>query len=79
MLIWAIWKEYNKQIFKNESQSSSRINDSIVTQIRETIQSLNLNNSKKQKTGQDLRILELFYLKEWSLNIPMARDPQIQT
>jgi hypothetical protein len=46
MVIWAIWKERNRRIFRNESQPTSRIKDIIITQIRETVQSLNLNNSK---------------------------------
>jgi hypothetical protein len=79
MVIWRFGRNETCKIFKNESQLASWIKDTIVTQIRETMQSLNLNNSKNQNTGQDLRILELFYLKEWSFNIPVARDPQIQT
>jgi hypothetical protein len=72
--------EGTKQVnFQNEIQPAERIKDTIVSQIRETVQSLNLKNAKNQTTGQDSQILELFYLKEWSYSILVARDPQIQT
>ena len=66
------WKERNMGIFRNESRPTFKIKDIIITQIRETMQSFNHNSSKNSNSGQDLRILEMFHLKEWSLNIPVA-------
>jgi hypothetical protein len=37
MVIWEIWKEINRRLFRNESHSISNIMDYIKTQIRETM------------------------------------------
>jgi hypothetical protein len=37
MIIWEIWKEWNRCIFKNEIIPTERIKEAIVSQIRETI------------------------------------------
>jgi hypothetical protein len=78
MIIWAIWKERNRRIFRNESIPTERIKEAIVSQIRETVQSRNCNKEKSQLTDQDSRILDFFHLKEWRNNIPVGRNPQLQ-
>jgi hypothetical protein len=57
MVIWAIWKEINRRIFRNESPSFSKVEDSIKSQIRETVQSKNFMCPKNPMSPQDLRIL----------------------
>jgi hypothetical protein len=79
MVIWAIWKERNMHIFRNDNLPTERLKDAIVSQIRETVQSCNHNKEKIQLTDQDSCILEFFYLKDWSYSIPVGREPQIQT
>jgi hypothetical protein len=37
MIIWAIWKEWNRRIFRNERIPTERIKETIVSQIRETV------------------------------------------
>jgi hypothetical protein len=50
MIIWEIWKERNKCIFRNENIPTERMKDEIVSQIREMVQRHNYNKEKFQLT-----------------------------
>jgi hypothetical protein len=65
MIMWEIWKEQNRRIFRNESIPIERIKEAIVSQIREMVQRRNCTTDKVQITDQDSRILNFFHLKEW--------------
>jgi hypothetical protein len=39
MIIWGIWKERNRRIFRNESLREEKLKEAIISQIRETVQS----------------------------------------
>ena len=47
MVIWALWKERNMRLFRNEIHPISKIMDTIKTQIREIVQSKNFTCQKK--------------------------------
>jgi hypothetical protein len=64
MIIWAIWKERNRRIFRNKSLPEGKLKEAIISQIRETVQSRNCQTGKVQPTGQDSSILEFFHLKD---------------
>jgi ribonuclease HI len=78
MIIWAIWKEWNRCIFRNERIPTKRIKETIVSQIREIVQSRNCKTEKAQLTDQDSWILDLFQLKNWRNNPTVGRNPQLQ-
>jgi hypothetical protein len=78
MIIWEIWKEWNRHIFRNEIIPKERIKEAIVSQIRETMQIHTDNMDKAQLTEQDSRILDIFHLNEWCNNIPIGRNPQLK-
>jgi hypothetical protein len=78
MIIWAIWKERNRRIFRNESLPEGKLKDAIISQIRETMQSRNCKKEKAQLTDQDSRILDFFHLKDGCNNTPVGREPQLQ-
>jgi hypothetical protein len=78
MIIWTIWKERNRCIFRNESIPAERLKEAIVSQIRERVQSCNCNTKKSQLKDQDSRILDLFHLKEWCNILPVGHNPQLQ-
>jgi hypothetical protein len=77
MVIWEIWKERNMRLFRNESYPTSKIVDTIKTQLRETVQSRNFTCQKNTTSPHDLRILLWLQLKEWSLNLPSPHAPRI--
>jgi hypothetical protein len=64
MIIWTIWKERNRRIFKNESLSEGKIKEKIISMTREMVQSRNYQNGKAQLAGWDSRVLEYFHLKD---------------
>jgi hypothetical protein len=64
MIIWAIWKERNRRIFRNQSWTTGKIKETIISITRETIQSRNCQTGRAQLTDQDLRVLEAFQLKD---------------
>jgi hypothetical protein len=37
MIIWAIWKERNRRIFKNESLTKGKLKEAIISQIQEVV------------------------------------------
>jgi len=37
MIIWAIWKERNQRIFRNESLLEGKLKEEIISQIREKV------------------------------------------
>jgi ribonuclease HI len=78
MIIWAIWKERNRRIFRNESLPEGKLKEAIISQIRETVQSRNCQTERAQLTGQDSRILETFHLKDGRNNTLVGRPPQLQ-
>jgi hypothetical protein len=78
MIIWTIWKERNRCIFKNEGLLKGNIKDTIISQIRETVQSHNCKKEKTQLTDQDSRILEFFHLKYGCNNTLVGWEPQLQ-
>jgi ribonuclease HI len=78
MIIWAIWKERNRRIFRNESLPEGKLKEAIISQIRETVQSRNCQTGKAQLTGQDSRILEYFHLKDGCNNTQVGWPPQLQ-
>jgi hypothetical protein len=53
MIIWAIWKERNRCIFRNERILTKRIKETIVSQIREIVQSHNYKTEKGKLRDQD--------------------------
>jgi hypothetical protein len=78
MIIWAIWKERNQHIFKNESLSEGNLKDGIISQIRETVQSRNYKKENAQLTDHDSCILDFFHLKDERNNTPVGRELQLQ-
>jgi hypothetical protein len=78
MIIWAICKEMSRYIFMNDILLAKRLKDAIVSQIREMVQSHNYNKEKFQLIDQDSGILKFFYLKDWSNNIPVRCEMQLQ-
>jgi hypothetical protein len=78
MIIWAIWKERNRRIFRNESLPEGKLKDAIISQIRETVQSRNCKKEKTQLTDQDSCILDFFHLKDGCNNTLVGCEPQLQ-
>ena len=64
MIIWTIWKERNRCIFKNEIIWEGNIKEKIISMTRETVQSRNYQNGKAQLVDRDCRVLEYFHLKD---------------
>jgi hypothetical protein len=64
MIIWTIWKEMNRCIFKNEILWEGNIKEKIISMTRETVQSRNYQNRKEKLASQDSRVLEAFHLKD---------------
>lgn len=62
-IIWNIWKERNKRIFKNEKNLDLHLFDQILKQIKETISSTIRNLPKNPPLGVDLRTLRLLGMK----------------
>jgi hypothetical protein len=78
MIIWEIWKERNRRIFRNEILPEGKLKDAIISQIREMVQSRNCKKETMQLTDQDSRILEFFHLKDGCNNTTVGREPQLQ-
>jgi hypothetical protein len=78
MIIWEMWKERNRRIFKNESLPKGKLKEAIISQIREMVQSQNFQTGKVQLTGQDTRILEAFHLNDGRNNTQVGWPPQLQ-
>jgi ribonuclease HI len=78
MIIWAIWKERNRRIFKNQKWTVEKIKETIISMTRETVQSRNCQPSSAQLTTQDLRILEAFRLKDGHNPFQVRRPAQLQ-
>jgi hypothetical protein len=78
MIIWAIWKERNRHIFRNQSWPEGKIKETIISMTRETVQSRNCQTGRAQLTDQDSRILEAFHLKDGRNPNQFRRPPQLQ-
>jgi ribonuclease HI len=78
MIIWAIWKERNRCIFKNESRPKGKLKETIISMIRETMQSCNCQTGRAQLKDQDSRILEAFHLKDGRNHSQVRWLPQLQ-
>jgi hypothetical protein len=78
MIIWAIWKERNWRIFRNEILPKGNLKDAIISQIRETVQSHNCKKETTQLTDQDSCILEFFHLKYRCNNTMVGQELQLQ-
>jgi hypothetical protein len=78
MIIWAIWKERNRRIFRNESLPEGKLKEKIISLTRETVQSRNCQTGKAQLTGQDSRVLEDFHLKDGCNRTQVRWPPQLQ-
>jgi hypothetical protein len=68
----------NRCIFWNESLPEGKLEEVIILQIREMVQSRNCQTGKVQLTGQDSCILEYFHLKDGCNNTQVGWPPQIQ-
>jgi ribonuclease HI len=77
MIIWAIWKERNRSIFRNQIWTDGKIKETIIAMTREMVQSHNFQIGGAQLTDQDLKILEAFQLKGHNPN-QVSRLPQLQ-
>jgi hypothetical protein len=64
MVIWAIWKEWNRRIFRNQIWTARKIKETIIAMTREMVQRYNYQIGGSQLTDRDLKILEAFQLKE---------------
>jgi ribonuclease HI len=78
MIIWEIWKERNRRIFRNESWPEGKLKETIISLIRETVQSRNCQTGRAQLAGQDSRILDVFHLKDGHNQTQVRRPPQLQ-
>ena len=63
-IIWNVWKERNKRIFKEEKSHALSLFEQILKQIRETVSSLAKNFSKIPPSGTELQTLRLLGLQE---------------
>jgi ribonuclease HI len=77
MIIWEIWKERNRRIFRNESRPEGKLKETIISLIRETVQSRNCQTGRAQLTDQDSQILEDFHLKDGHNRSQVRRLPQL--
>jgi ribonuclease HI len=78
MVIWAIWKERNRCIFRDQRWTTGKIKETIIAMTREMIQSHNCQIGGAQLTDRDLRILEAFQLKGGCNPNQVRRLPQLQ-
>jgi ribonuclease HI len=78
MIIWAIWKERNQRIFRNQSWLEGKIKETIISMTKETVQSRNCQIGRAPLTDQDSRILEAFHLKDRCNPNQVRRPPQLQ-
>jgi hypothetical protein len=78
MIIWAIWKERNRCIFRNQSWPEGKIKETIISMTRETVQSHNCQIGRVQLTDHDSQILEAFHLKDGRNPNQVSRSPQLQ-
>jgi hypothetical protein len=78
MIIWTVWKEQNRCIFKNEILPEEKIKEKIISMTRETMQNRNYQNGKAQLRGQDSRVLEVFHLKDGRNCTQIGRPSQLQ-
>jgi ribonuclease HI len=78
MIIWAIWKERNRHIFRNQSWPKGKIKETIISMTKETVQSYNCQTGRAKLTDQDSRILEAFHLKDGCNPNQVRRPPQLQ-
>jgi hypothetical protein len=53
MIIWEIWKERNRRIFRNQSWPEGKIKETIISMTKETVQSRNCQTGRAQLTDQD--------------------------
>lgn len=58
-IIWNVWKERNKRIFKNEKSPSHRLLEQILKQLRETVGTTVRNPPKNPPLEAEMRILSL--------------------
>jgi hypothetical protein len=63
MVIWEIWKEWNRHSFRNQRWTTGKIKEAIIAMTREMVQSRNCQTGGAQLTDRYLRILEAFQLK----------------
>jgi ribonuclease HI len=78
MIIWSIWKERNRRIFRNQSWPEGKIKETITSMIRETVMSRNCQEGRAQPTDQDSRVLEAFQLTGGHKPNPNRQQPQLQ-
>lgn len=57
-IIWNIWKEINKRIFKNSKSSAQHLLDLMLKQIRETISSTVNNIPSNPPTEEEQRMIK---------------------
>jgi hypothetical protein len=77
MIIWAILKERNRHIFRNESRPEGKLKEKIIFMIRETMQGRNCQTVSVQLTDEDSRILKYFHLKDRCNHSQVRRLPQL--
>jgi ribonuclease HI len=78
MIIWSIWKERNRRIFRNQSWPEGKIKETIISMTRDTVQSRNCQVGRAQPTDQDSRVLEAFHLNDGRNPNQFRRSPQLQ-
>jgi len=61
-IIWNVWKERNKRIFKNEKANPQKLYDLILKQIRETVSTTVRNIPEIPPSTMELRALKLLGL-----------------
>jgi hypothetical protein len=78
MIIWEIWKERNRCIFRNQSLLEGKIKKTIISMTNEMVQSHNCHTGGAQLTDQDSHILESFHLKDRRNPNQVRQPPQLQ-
>jgi hypothetical protein len=78
MIIWAIWKERNRRIFRNQNWLEGKIKETIISMTKEMVESLNCQTGRVKLTYQDSQILEAFNLKEGCNPNQVRQPPQLQ-
>jgi ribonuclease HI len=78
MIIWSIWKERNRRIFRNQSWPEGKIKETITSMIHETVMSRNCQVGRAQPTDQDSRVLEVFHLNGGCNPNQNRQPPQLQ-
>lgn len=77
IIIWNVWKERNKRIFKDEKTSPLRLLDLILKQIRETISTTIRNYPKNPPTENEMRTLRQLRMQEIITNGLSGREGKL--